>query len=112
MTDPVGLILFHGGPCDGQRKAFDETQAGAGLTSCGGVVYHVYQLTSDTLLGLLPGVPAPVEAQPQPEPRSPSLPRDPVDAWDTFWHRIGTRVPDAVNKSRRLRRRIRALGIR
>jgi hypothetical protein len=112
VTESVGIILFHGGPCDGQRKAFDETQAGAGLTSCGGVVYHVYQVTQDTLLALLPGAQPPHEYQPAAQPKSASLPHDPVEAWDTFWRGIGRKVPESIGRARRLRRRIRSLGVR
>lgn len=102
-------ILYHGGPCDGTHATYDPEQAGAGLTSCKGFVYHVYSVGSGEYLGLVPGAKPPAQTF-DAQPVAATVPPEAQSAWRTFTHAVGREVPRHVNETARLRRAIRRTG--
>lgn len=56
------------------------------------------------------GPPAPGQAEPGPFPEP--LDGGTMQAWRIFWNAVGRGVPQQVNRSRHVRRRIRALGVK
>lgn len=109
MSPQLAEVLFKGGPCAGQRGDADPDQLGTGTILCGGINYHLYLLTSDTYLAILPG------AKPPPEdavakPAGPANPVDALAAWQAFGRKVGHDLPGYVNTTTRLRAGIRQIG--
>lgn len=104
-------VLFHGGPCDGQHGDADTAQLGTGTILCGGINYHLYLLSTDNYLAILPGARPPSE-QAQAQPTAAGVPDDATIAWRDFNRALGHKLPAAVNETTRLRRAIRDVGRR
>lgn len=102
-------ILYRGGACDGKHGVYDDSQAGAGITSCGGTVYKVWLLNDASYLGLLPGANPPNPAADQPHTDT-YQPVDALLAWQVFARKVGRNLPGYVNTTIRLRRAIRQQG--
>lgn len=102
-------VLFKGGPCAGQHGNADPAELGTGTILCGGINYHLFLLTTDNYLALLPGANPPPEAATAPL-QAASPPTDALAAWHTFYRKVGRNLPGYVNATARLRRSIRQVG--
>lgn len=102
-------VLFKGGPCAGKHADADPEQLGTGTILCGGINYHLYLLTTDNYLAILPGARPPSEDAVA-KPAGPVEPTDALVAWQTFYRKVGRNLPGYVNTTTRLRRGIRQVG--
>lgn len=104
-------VLFNGGPCDGQKGDADPAQVGTGTILCEGINYHLFLLSTDNYLALLPGARPPSEAA-LAAPTMVGVPDDANIAWRDFNRAFGRKLPEAVNRTTTLRRAIRDVGRR
>lgn len=91
----MARILFHGGPCDGQHVAYDDTVAGTGTVECGGMRYNVTAVAEGEYLATLPGVVVnPAAGLPEEAPE----PADALAAWGRLNHALAYKLPHRLDQ--------------
>jgi hypothetical protein len=106
----VADVLFKGGPCAGQHSTVDADKLGTGTVLCGGINYHLYDIGDGEFLALLPGANPPNENATA-QPTATGAPDDVLSAWHALSRAYGHGVAEHVNRTIRLRRSIRRVGL-